>query len=651
MNRTSKRNGFVAVPPAEHVLDALAGPVAVLDQYGTIIAVNQAWRDFGRANSGNEAGHVGTNYLDICHRTSGVEAACAKAAAHGIQSVLAGHSAFSLEYPCHSPTRKQWFQLRASRLDHDGHAYAVVAHHDITERILVEQERQALLARAHRHQEQLKALAAVSTKIATVDAPETIFHEITEQARLIIGAHWAATHTLPYALWPSDPVIVCVSDKYRDQPVSAQSGSSAAIYSHVIQLGRPLRLNKTEIDSYPELQDTRISGAALPEMSGMLAVPVTGPQGGTLGVLMLLDKQNGEFTADDEAILIQLAQIASVSVENAVQTRAERESRERLWATHEHAGIGIAETNAAGQFLTVNRGLSAITGYPRSELLNLSIFDLIHPDDARAERDLYERQVAGKLKTYSFEKRSIRKDGSGVWLNVSSTAVFGERGNFQYSVRVIQDIDQRKRFEQRQTLLVRELHHRVRNTLAVVQALASATARTSTGIREFNRSFSSRIEALAKTQTLLTEDYWQTAPLREMLQCELQPFWGKRHERFRLDGPDVNLSADIAIPLSMAFHELTANAAQYGALSVRKGCVAVQWELVAAEGQRELHLKWMEQNGPPVGKSERSGFGSLLLERVLPAQCHAKVHLSFDPAGLQYEIHMPLITHRLVPEY
>jgi PAS domain S-box-containing protein len=491
----------------------------------------------------------------------------------------------------------------------------------------------------------------VSTRVAALNAPEPIFHEITEQARLIIGAHWAATHTLPYALWPSDPVIVSVSDKYRNHPVSALAQSGADIYSHVVQLGCPLRLSEAELNSHLELQDTHFAEAVSLTLPGVLAVPVTGPQGGTLGVLMLLDKQNGEFTADDEAILIQLAQIASVSVENAVQTRAERESRERLWATHEHAGVGIAETNAAGQFLTINRGLSAITGYSRGELLNLSIFDLIHPDDSEAERGLYERQVAGELRTYSREKRSIRKDGSSVWLNVSSTAVFNEQGRFQYSVRVIQDIDERKRFEQRQALLVRELHHRVRNTLAVVQALASATARTTTSIRDFNRSFSSRIEALAKTQTLLTEDYWQTAPLREMLQCELHPFWGKKHERFRLEGPEVNLAADLAVPLSIALHELTANAAQYGALSVRKGCVIVKWELVAAEGQRELHLRWLEQNGPHVEKPERSGFGLLLLERVLPAQCHARVHLSFDPAGLQYEIHAPLITHRLVPEY
>src|SRR3712207_1614932 len=158
MNRTSERNGIVTIPPAEHVLDALADPVAVLDQSGSIIAVNRAWRDFGRANGGNGTGHNGTNYLDLCDRTAGVEAACARAAAHGIRSVLAGQAAFALEYLCHSPTQKRWFQLRASRLDYDGHAYAVVAHHDITTRILVEQERQGLLAKAHRYQEQLKAL-------------------------------------------------------------------------------------------------------------------------------------------------------------------------------------------------------------------------------------------------------------------------------------------------------------------------------------------------------------------------------------------------------------------------------------------------------------------------------------------------------------
>jgi two-component sensor histidine kinase len=259
--------------------------------------------------------------------------------------------------------------------------------------------------------------------------------------------------------------------------------------------------------------------------------------------------------------------------------------------------------------------------------------------------------VAGELKTYSLEKRYRRKDGSAAWLAVSATAVFDQAGRFRYSVRVIQDIDERKRHEQRQALLVRELHHRVRNTLAVVQALAGATARSSASIREFNRSFSDRIAALAKTQALLTEDYWQTVSLREMLLSELRPFGEGKSQRFKLEGPNVDLAADLAVPLSMALHELTANAARHGALSVRQGCVSVEWGIVIVEGRRNLHLTWIEQNGPTVVEPMHSGFGMTLLQKVLPAQCQAQVWLEFDTAGLRFEMDAPTITQRYVPEY
>jgi PAS domain S-box-containing protein len=650
MNRTSEQNGTVPVPPAQHILDALTGPVAVIDPAGIIIAVNQAWHDFGEANQAREASSVGVNYFDVCDRATGGDAACARAAASGIRSVLAGKGSFSLEYPCHSPSEKRWFQLRASPLVHEGASFAVVAHHDITDRVLVEQERQGLLARAHRHQEQLTALAATCTRIAAAGLPETIFREITDQARLIVGAHWASTHTIPYVLWPENSVVISVSDRYREYSASAVAQSGTGIYTHVVQTGQPVRLTAAELTLLPELQGVRNTEADLLVTEGVLAVPIVGIEGGLLGALMLSDKDHGAFTPDDEAILVQLSQIAAVAAENAVQTRAERESRERLWATHEHASVGICETNERGNFVTVNKGLASMTGYSRGELLNLSLFDLVPPDDIETEKAMYERQIAGDLQTYSLERRSIRKDGSSAWLQISSTAVFDNEGRFQYSVRVIQDIDQRKRFEQRQALLVRELRHRVRNTLAVVEALAGATARTTASIRDFKRTFSSRIATLAKTQTLLTEDYWQTALLREMLLCELEPFHNKRRQRFTLVGPEVNLTADLAIPLSMALHELTANAARHGALSVRKGCVAATWDVVPIDGRRALHLEWRECNGPPVELPTRHGFGLTLLERVLQTQCQAQVRLAFDPAGLQVEIELPLMAHRLVPE-
>jgi two-component sensor histidine kinase len=221
--------------------------------------------------------------------------------------------------------------------------------------------------------------------------------------------------------------------------------------------------------------------------------------------------------------------------------------------------------------------------------------------------------------------------------------------------RTIAERDERleasHQIEQRQSLLVRELHHRVKNTLATVQALVGATGRSTGSFDEFYRSFSNRISSLAKTHNLLTEDYWQTAPLREIALTELKPFAESRQPRFMLLGPSVDLAADLAIPVGMALHELTTNAVRYGALSVPTGYVRVQWSVGDTEGVRKLHLEWSEFGGPPVSKPQHQGFGSTLLQRVLPMQCNAEVEVHYDKAGLRFCMDAPMIEQRLVPAY
>jgi two-component sensor histidine kinase len=221
--------------------------------------------------------------------------------------------------------------------------------------------------------------------------------------------------------------------------------------------------------------------------------------------------------------------------------------------------------------------------------------------------------------------------------------------------RAIAERDERleasQQIEQRQTLLVRELHHRVKNTLATVQALVGATGRSSGSFKEFYHSFSNRIVSLAKTHNLLTEDYWQTASLREIALTELKPFAESRQPRFMLIGPPVELSADLAVPVGMALHELTANAVRYGALSVPAGYVQIRWSVGEREGARRLHLEWREFGGPPVNTPRHRGFGSTLLQRVLPMQCHAEVEVRYDREGLQFQMNAPLVEQRLVPAY
>jgi two-component sensor histidine kinase len=207
------------------------------------------------------------------------------------------------------------------------------------------------------------------------------------------------------------------------------------------------------------------------------------------------------------------------------------------------------------------------------------------------------------------------------------------------------------RIEQRQTLLVRELHHRVKNTLATVQALVGATGRSTGSFDEFNHSFSDRLTSLAKTHNLLTEDYWQTASLREIAVSELQPFAESRQPRFMLIGPSVELSADLAVPVGMALHELTTNAVRHGALSNPEGYVRVQWNVDEVEGVRKLHLEWREVGGPPVKEPQHRGFGSTLLQRVLPMQCKAEVEVRYASDGLRFRMDAPLIERRLVPAY
>jgi two-component sensor histidine kinase len=196
--------------------------------------------------------------------------------------------------------------------------------------------------------------------------------------------------------------------------------------------------------------------------------------------------------------------------------------------------------------------------------------------------------------------------------------------------------------EERQDLLIRELHHRVRNTLATVQAILGATARTATSVEQFYQSFSSRIASLARTHATITAHDGQVASLRALLSLELEPFDDTQHQRVRLAGPDIQFPSGVAVPFGMAVHELTTNAAKFGALSRSKGRVEVKWEVRSEGGTETLHLEWVEQDGPPVVEPTYEGLGSKLLKRVLTTQVSARVATEFRPEGLRCVVEMPL---------
>jgi PAS domain S-box-containing protein len=201
------------------------------------------------------------------------------------------------------------------------------------------------------------------------------------------------------------------------------------------------------------------------------------------------------------------------------------------------------------------------------------------------------------------------------------------------------DVTDRVLAERQQKLLVDELNHRVKNTLATVQAIASQTLRTNPEPAAFRQAFEARLIALSATHDLLTAANWRGAQLSDVVQLEFRPFGP---ERYRMQGPPVELPPAEALALGLLFHELATNAAKYGALSGEEGCVEVDWSVEGECPDRRLELLWAERGGPKVVAPTQRGFGSRLIERSLRAQMGGEAVLEFAETGLRCRVVLPL---------
>ncbi len=208
------------------------------------------------------------------------------------------------------------------------------------------------------------------------------------------------------------------------------------------------------------------------------------------------------------------------------------------------------------------------------------------------------------------------------------------------------DVTDHVRAEKSQSMLVRELHHRVRNTLATVQGVMNSTARTAESIEDYTWAFSGRISSLARTHSLLTEEIQQFVSFPSLLRQEIGVYADGSEERVILEGPDVELPSQLAVPLGMTIHELSTNAYRHGALSEPDGRVTVTWTIVPAKEKRILTCRWIESGGPAVRPPERHGFGSMILTRVLSQQIGAKVDVSYSPEGFDLRAEIPLDIER-----
>ena len=237
-----------------------------------------------------------------------------------------------------------------------------------------------------------------------------------------------------------------------------------------------------------------------------------------------------------------------------------------------------------------------------------------------------------------------RNDGSIVQVIFSLAPLRDRDGRLTGYAAVAHDITERKAEEETRQLLLEELNHRVKNTLAIVQSLASQTLRRARNLAEFGSSFSGRLSALSNAHNILTETAWRGADLGSLVRDQLA-LGGAGSERYDCDGPEVWLDPQSAVRVALVLHELGTNARKYGALSVPEGRVTLAWEIDATDPVPLMRLHWREVDGPSIAPPRRRGFGSLLIEQSLRAD-GGSADMRFDPEGLLCTFRVPLRSGR-----
>ncbi|WP_081928711.1 HWE histidine kinase domain-containing protein [Microvirga sp. BSC39] len=318
-----------------------------------------------------------------------------------------------------------------------------------------------------------------------------------------------------------------------------------------------------------------------------------------------------------------------------------RHSEERFSTALTIAELGTFDWNLRDDTVTASERTREIFGFGESEGGRAKdYFSRIVPDDVERVRAEIETTLRGpgRLDT---QYRIRLPDGSIRHIASLSQLYWDAQGQPEREVGVFEDITEQKQWEEHQILLINELNHRVKNTLATVQSIASQTLRNTETAAEAKSAIESRLLALSRTHDVLTRENWEGADLYEIVEQAVAPYSSPGENRLHLSGPKVRLSPRMALPLAMALQELATNAVKYGALSNATGQITITWNVEPGE-RSTLKLRWAESGGPVVRIPTRRGFGSRLIERSLAQDLGGQVHINFAPTGVICTVNAPL---------
>ena len=431
---------------------------------------------------------------------------------------------------------------------------------------------------------------------------------------------------------------ITVERDWTDGTMRSLSGEafSLEIFGPVIEL---LRAGETvAINDVPGEARSAPYEAGFDQLQARAVVGVPLVREGQLrAVLSMQTAQPRHWTEAEIGLAQDVAERTWDAVERARAELALRESEARFRAMADSAPSPVWVTSAPGGVEFVNQAFVDYSGLPRERLLGDVWISLIHPDDVRGVA-VQREEARRRFTAYGIEARFRRYDGEWRLMQANSNPRFDAAGVFQGYVGLAIDITDIRSAETHQQLLINELNHRVKNTLATVQSISHQTLREGVVTREARDLLTARLLALSAAHDVLTRENWEGAELKQIAAEAVRPYDGAPRPRISLDGPSVRVGPRVSLALSMALHELATNAAKYGALSGDAGEVAIRWE----RNGEAIELEWRETGGPPVTAPKRRGFGSRLLEQGLATELRGAAQLDYRPEGLVCVIRTPV---------
>ncbi len=301
----------------------------------------------------------------------------------------------------------------------------------------------------------------------------------------------------------------------------------------------------------------------------------------------------------------------------------------------ESSDDAILSKDLDGIIRTWNQGAQRLFGYAAEEVIGQPVTILIPADRLDEEPGIIARLRRGeRIDHYETVRR--RKDGSLIDISLTVSPVKDGTGRIVGASKIARDITQRKRADEHITLLAREVDHRSKNLLALVQATVHLTQADTA--QELKAAIEGRVQALANAHSLLSQSRWAGADLRGLVAEELAPYCQDAEPRVHIDGPSLALEPNTAQSMAVAVHELTTNAVKHGALSVPGGHIRIEWSC-AADGR--FAFRWTETGGPPVKPPAHRGFGTRVLDRLVRGPLKGEIHRDWRDEGLVCEIILP----------